>query len=100
MVPCGCSPDYERRYNEDEGTIDLVCRYCSQTIAIAREAQKLPLLEEQRLCMAKLIASSQLVVNNIAGDPREQRRVRREFGTPSAAPVSNRRTLTGAGGAL
>jgi hypothetical protein len=72
MATYGYSPDYNRNYNEDEGTIDSVCTHCRKTIARGREERKISLLEEIHLCIPKLAATGQLVTNTIPLDPREQ----------------------------
>lgn len=72
MAAYGYSADYSRSYNEDEGTIDSVCRHCCKTIARGREEQKISLLEEIHLCIPKLAATGQLVTDTAPLDRGEQ----------------------------
>jgi len=73
MAMHGCSPDYRRSYNEEEGTVDSVCIYCRRTIASGREERKIFLLEEIHTCISKCVATGQLGVQPALRRPRENR---------------------------
>jgi hypothetical protein len=75
MATYGCSPDYIRSYNDDEGTVDSVCAYCRKTIASDREERKIFLLEEIHTCIAKLVATGALGIQPAIPGLRQNRHV-------------------------
>jgi len=75
MATYGCSPEYTHSFNDDEGTVDSVCKYCRKTIASNREARKIFLLEEIHTCIPKLAATGQLGIQPATRRPRENSHV-------------------------
>ncbi len=75
MAKYGCSPDYSRSYNDDEGTVASVCKYCRKTIASDREERKIFLLEEIHTCIPKFAATGQLGIRPALRGLRQNRHV-------------------------
>ncbi len=48
---------YARIYNDDLGSIESKCNYCSRTIAQSREERTLANLEDVHMCISKSLAS-------------------------------------------
>ena len=65
MATLDSSPDYSRRYNDDEGFVESICRYCHRTVANGREERRLSLLEEMHLCIPKLLAADQISITSV-----------------------------------
>ena len=69
MATLASSPHYSRRYNDDEGVVESICRYCHRTIANGREEKRLSLHEEIPSCVPKLLAADQIAITSVyAGD--------------------------------
>ena len=79
MATYGCSPDYTRSYNDEEGTVESLCIYCRKTIASDREERKIFLLEEIHTCIAKLAANGALCIQPAILRPPENNHVHRPW---------------------